>query len=213
MPSSRDLEWMPTQMPWMMATSDLPPSLAAHGTSTPRYHQMPQLEQTADQGAIELASDTNFAAFAPPLPPPPPPSINFHLQNDEKTSAGGQTPLPSVLDVEPIEGLDHIVTTLMHTNEVVFDDEGMGKIPWEKGIWDDYYGESSSDALCVEINRLNVTFSYPGTQTDFETVIHLFMMYCSEKIEYRSRHKKICLSRRMMLVWTRRVALHARRQY
>ena len=219
--SSRDLEWMPTQMPWMMATLDLPPSLAVHGTSNPRYHQMPQLEQTANQEAIELAFDTNFTALVPPLPLPPP-SINYYLQNnyplmwdrDEKTSAGGQTPLPSVLDVEPIEGLDHIVTTLMHTNKVVFDDEGIGKIPWEKEIWDNYYGESSLDALCVEINRLNVPFSYPGMQPDFETeVINLFIMYCSEKIKYRSCHKKICLSWRMMLVWTWRVALHAWRQY
>ena len=71
-------------MPWMMATSDLPLYLAVHGTSTPRYHQMPQLGQTVDQGAIELALDTDFTAFVPPLPPPPPPppSINYHLQND-----------------------------------------------------------------------------------------------------------------------------------
>ena len=85
--------------------------------------------------------------------------------------------------MEPIEGLDHIVTTLLHTNKVVFDDGEIVKFPWEKGIWDNYYGESSLDALCVEINRLNVTFSYPGTQHDFETeVINLFMMYRLEKI-------------------------------
>ena len=69
---------------------------------------------------------------------------------NEEANAADQIPTithpgspPTILDVASVEGLDAIVKTLLHTDEVVFDKMGFQTISWERGVWYNYDHESS----------------------------------------------------------------------